>query len=93
MYVLVDNSFAWTRYCSAPEGQDTKFAAAKFLAFPSGMIRGALAAFGLDCVVSADIGVMPQCMCVLFAVATVHGCVLTTVIACRYFHCENKRLT
>ena len=34
----------------------------QFLAFPSGLIRGALSNFGLTCSVSADVLSMPKCM-------------------------------
>jgi Transport protein particle (TRAPP) component len=61
VYVLVDNTFAWIRYFSSPEGQDTKTAALRFLALPCGVIRGALASFGLDCIVTVDVITLPQC--------------------------------
>ena len=40
----------------------------QFLAFPCGLIRGALSNFGLTCSVSADVLSMPKCMydCYMF---------------------------
>lgn len=60
VYVLQDFNFRWTRFMSAPVGEDTKAHVLKYLILPCGMLRGALAAFGFDCVVNADIGGLPR---------------------------------
>lgn len=54
VYVLQDFSFRWVRYTSAPAGEDTKAHALRYLLFPCGLVRGCLAAFGLDASVNCD---------------------------------------
>ena len=86
VFVLVDNSFGWVRFFSAPEGQDTKAAALKHLAFPCGMVRGALASFGIDSMVSVEVTALPQCgppPTVLVCVCLVDSvCVCVCVCTC-----------
>ena len=62
VYVLVDNGFSWIRFFSAPEGQDTRGAVLQYMTLPCGVIRGALASFGLDCIVTVDIATLPTCV-------------------------------
>jgi len=44
------------------EKEPSVFVLFQFLAFPCGLIRGALSNFGLTCSVSADVLSMPKCM-------------------------------
>jgi hypothetical protein len=60
VYVLQDVAFRWTRYMSGPAAEDSKQLTLKFLIVPCGIIRGALAAFGLDAEVNADITGLPR---------------------------------
>lgn len=60
VFVLQDFNFRWVRYISAAPGEDTKVQTLKYVLFPCGLVRGALAAFGLDCAVNADISNMPR---------------------------------
>lgn len=75
VFVLQDFSYRWTRYLSPPAGgsghvQGAGAAAAappsgaelalKYLLFPCGLIRGALAAFGLAAAVNADASATPR---------------------------------
>ena len=62
MYVLKDNNFTWISLLSIhPEDGDVQREALKFLIFPCGIIRGALANLGLNCVVKADVSTPPAC--------------------------------
>lgn len=58
-YVLQDNNFQLLMQMS--DGKQYTEDAPKFLAFPCGLIRGALSNFGLVCSVSADVLSMPKC--------------------------------
>lgn len=95
VFVLVDNSFAWVRNHSSPEGGDTRSVVLRHLAFPCGMIRGALAAFGIDCVVTVEVNTPPQCArppssphcVVVYSMA-----VIVCVCVCRHVYGEGKRL-
>jgi hypothetical protein len=56
----MDVAFRWTRFMSGASAEDTKQLTLKYLIVPCGMIRGALAGFGLDCEVNADITGLPR---------------------------------
>ncbi|XP_068693095.1 trafficking protein particle complex subunit 6b-like [Montipora capricornis] len=58
-YVLQDNNFQLLTQMS--DGKQYTEDAPKFLAFPVGLIRGALSNLGLTCSVSADVLSMPKC--------------------------------
>jgi len=58
-YVLQDNNFQLLTQMS--DGKQYTEDAPKFLAFPSGLIRGALSNLGLTCSVTADVLSMPKC--------------------------------
>ena len=58
--MLQDFNFRWVRFLSAAPDEDTKQQTLKYLVFPCGLLRGALAAFGLDATVNADISAMPR---------------------------------
>ena len=60
VFVLQDFNFRWQRFVSAPAGEDTKHMALKYLVFPCGLIRGALAACDVDAHVSADLSAPPR---------------------------------
>ncbi|KAK2185066.1 hypothetical protein NP493_246g01006 [Ridgeia piscesae] len=59
VYVLQDNKFKLLTQLSS----DKQYleAAPQFLAFPCGLIRGALANFGIVSIVTAEVNVMPAC--------------------------------
>ncbi|KAI9347788.1 NO signaling/Golgi transport ligand-binding domain-containing protein [Zopfochytrium polystomum] len=62
VYVLTDNNFRWFSRMSAdgPPSETSKLAFAH-LAFPCGLIRGALANLGVVSVVIAEVSNIPQC--------------------------------
>jgi hypothetical protein len=60
VFVLTDFNFRWQRYVSAPAGEDTKHMALKYLVYPCGLIRGALAACDVDAHVNADLSATPR---------------------------------
>ncbi|KAL3874352.1 hypothetical protein ACJMK2_037380 [Sinanodonta woodiana] len=59
VYVLQDNRFRFLTHIS--NGKQYMEAAPKYLALPCGMIRGALANLGVNCVVTAEVSTMPAC--------------------------------
>ncbi|XP_074662189.1 trafficking protein particle complex subunit 6b-like [Tubulanus polymorphus] len=59
VYVLQDNKFRLLTQIS--NGKQYLEMAPKYLAFPCGLIRGALANLGIHCVVTADVTTMPAC--------------------------------
>ncbi|XP_069116622.1 trafficking protein particle complex subunit 6B-like [Argopecten irradians] len=59
VYVLQDNKFRFLTQISS--GKQYMDAAPKYLAFPCGMIRGALSNLGINCVVTAEVSAMPAC--------------------------------
>ncbi|KAJ3415637.1 Trafficking protein particle complex subunit 6B [Chytridiales sp. JEL 0842] len=62
VYVLTDNNFRWfARMSSDGTAVDTARQAFPHLAFPCGLIRGALANLGIVSVVIAEVATMPQC--------------------------------
>ena len=60
VFVLQDFNYRWVKFVSAPQGEDTRQAALKYLIFPCGVIRGALAACDVDASVNADISACPR---------------------------------
>mmetsp|Transcript_10630 Transcript_10630/g.12404 ORF Transcript_10630/g.12404 Transcript_10630/m.12404 type:complete len:164 (-) Transcript_10630:334-825(-) len=56
IFVLHDNKFRWLRHVSlaanTPQGSEL---VARYLVFPCGVVKGALASFGVPCEVTADI--------------------------------------
>ena len=65
-YVLRDTSFAWTQrlaqnLVAQPERVAPNALAADYLVLPCAVVRGALAALGLEATVSADATALPQC--------------------------------
>ncbi|KAI9105261.1 NO signaling/Golgi transport ligand-binding domain-containing protein [Phlyctochytrium arcticum] len=62
VYVLTDSNFRWmTRMSSDASPAELTRLAFAYLAFPCGLIRGALANLGVSSVVIAEVGTMPQC--------------------------------
>ncbi|PRP76924.1 trafficking protein particle complex subunit 6B [Planoprotostelium fungivorum] len=62
-YVLSDNKFRWLNKLSASSSNETKQAATKYLLFPCGLIRGALANLGVAATVSGEISPSsPSCV-------------------------------
>jgi hypothetical protein len=66
VYVLMDNRLRWLAKISpsAAAGRDAarvKAEATMYAHYPCGLIRGALAAFGIDASVSAEISTLPAC--------------------------------
>ncbi|KAI8814923.1 NO signaling/Golgi transport ligand-binding domain-containing protein [Cladochytrium replicatum] len=62
VYVLTDNSFRWFLRMSTEGGAaETSRRAFPYLAFPCGLIRGALANLGVASVVIAEVTNIPQC--------------------------------
>ncbi|KAI0211744.1 Trafficking protein particle complex subunit 6b [Lamellibrachia satsuma] len=59
VYVLQDNKFKLLTQLSS----DKQYmeAAPQFLAFPCGLIRGALSNFGIVSIVTAEVNIMPAC--------------------------------
>lgn len=65
IFVLQDFSYRWTRYLSPPAGAGAGAPSSaelslKYVLFPCGLIRGALAAFGLAAAVNADVSGTPR---------------------------------
>ncbi|KAL0972873.1 hypothetical protein UPYG_G00195890 [Umbra pygmaea] len=58
-YVLQDNKFSLLTQISS--GKQYLEDAPKYLAYSCGLVRGALSNLGMDCVVTADVSVMPSC--------------------------------
>ncbi|KAG9045343.1 Trafficking protein particle complex subunit 33 [Tulasnella sp. UAMH 9824] len=62
VYVLQDNAFKPLLRMSSPDGSADALRRAKiYLAFPVGVIRGALSRFGLNAVVTSEAVTLPQC--------------------------------
>jgi hypothetical protein len=61
VYVLQDYQFRWLSRFSSTDDEDAKREALKYLIFPCGLIRGALANLGVTAVVNADISTVPSC--------------------------------
>ncbi|KAI8812403.1 NO signaling/Golgi transport ligand-binding domain-containing protein [Cladochytrium replicatum] len=62
VYVLTDNNFRWFLRMSTEGGAaETSRQAFPYLAFPCGLIRGALANLGVASVVIAEVTNIPQC--------------------------------
>ncbi|KAL2887205.1 Trafficking protein particle complex subunit 6B [Ceratocystis lukuohia] len=59
VYVLTDNNFRPLSRMSAEAGGQAVLRAQPFLWFPCGIVRGALAAMGIDATVSADTSELP----------------------------------
>ncbi|BFZ07344.1 hypothetical protein BsWGS_10383 [Bradybaena similaris] len=59
VYVLQDNKFKFLVQMST--GKQYMESAPKYLAFPCGMIRGALSNLGVNCIVTAEVSAMPAC--------------------------------
>jgi hypothetical protein len=59
-FVLHDNDFKWFSHFSS-HGPWTREKAHNYVFFPSGIIRGALKAFGVNCVVTAEAKDIPAC--------------------------------
>jgi trafficking protein particle complex subunit 6 len=59
-FVLQDFNFRPVRHLSAGQGEDTKAASLKYVVLPCGMVRGAMAALGLECSVNADVSALPR---------------------------------
>uniref|UniRef100_A0A0B7A0W2 Trafficking protein particle complex subunit 6B n=1 Tax=Arion vulgaris TaxID=1028688 RepID=A0A0B7A0W2_9EUPU len=59
VYVLQDNKFKFLVQMST--GKQYMESAPKYLAFPCGMIRGALSNLGVNCIVTAEVSAMPSC--------------------------------
>jgi hypothetical protein len=60
VFVLQDFNYRWVRFVSAAPGESTAQAAVKYLLFPCGVIRGALAACDVEASVNADISQCPR---------------------------------
>lgn len=66
VYVLHDNKFRWLQQIS-PEisqsgGATVPPLATRYVVFPCGLIRGALAALGVQCTVTSEVPKLPSCM-------------------------------
>ncbi|RKO94198.1 transport protein particle component, Bet3 family protein [Blyttiomyces helicus] len=62
VYVLTDNNFRWFMRMSSDGGSaETSRQAFPYLAFPCGLIRGALANLGVVTVVIAEVTSIPSC--------------------------------
>lgn len=59
VYVLQDNKFRFLTQLS--NGKQYMDSAPMYLAFPCGMIRGALSNLGINCIVTAEVSAMPAC--------------------------------
>jgi hypothetical protein len=68
VFVLQDFNYRWVRFVSAGAGEDSRALALKYLVFPCGLIRGALAALDVDAAVNADVSASPR---VVFSVKVV----------------------
>ena len=60
VFVLQDFSFRLTRFISAGPAEDGKALVLKYMLLPCGLLRGALAAFGIDAAVNLDITSLPR---------------------------------
>lgn len=63
VFVLQDYAFRWLRHASPPAGAgaaDGPPALLRHTLFPAGLVRGALAALGLDVAVNVDISGLPR---------------------------------
>ena len=60
VYVLHDGGFRWARSLSGDPGDDSRALALKYFLVPCGLLRGALAAWGLDAVINVDISGLPR---------------------------------
>ncbi|KAJ3187080.1 Trafficking protein particle complex subunit 33 [Gaertneriomyces sp. JEL0708] len=60
VYVLTDNNFRWFLRMST-DNADISKQAFPYLAYPCGLIRGALANLGVPSVVIAEVSSIPQC--------------------------------
>ena len=62
VFVLQDLSYRWTRYLSPPSGSASTGPelALKYVIFPCGLVRGALAAFDVHASVNADVSASPR---------------------------------
>ncbi|KAJ7990359.1 hypothetical protein DPEC_G00299480 [Dallia pectoralis] len=58
-YVLQDNKFSLLTQLSS--GKQYLEEAPKYLAYSCGLVRGALSNLGMDCVVTAEVSLMPSC--------------------------------
>eukprot|EP01027_Heterolobosea_sp_BB2_P008903 GEZU01013192.1.p1 GENE.GEZU01013192.1~~GEZU01013192.1.p1 ORF type:complete len:142 (-),score=2.59 GEZU01013192.1:138-563(-) len=54
-FVLTDSKFRWLSRISAQTIDETQEAAAPFIIFPTGIIRGALSVLGVNAMVSAEV--------------------------------------
>eukprot|EP01114_Cavostelium_apophysatum_P007975 TRINITY_DN2020_c0_g1_i1.p1 TRINITY_DN2020_c0_g1~~TRINITY_DN2020_c0_g1_i1.p1 ORF type:complete len:168 (+),score=23.10 TRINITY_DN2020_c0_g1_i1:187-690(+) len=61
VFVLHDNKFRWLLKLSSASSAQTKAAAMRYLVFPCGLIRGALANLGVSAEVVAEITALPSC--------------------------------
>jgi hypothetical protein len=61
IYVLYDAKFRWLQKLSTSSSTLAKDAAARYLIFPCGLIRGALANLGVPCEVVAEVTTLPGC--------------------------------
>ncbi|XP_059138564.1 trafficking protein particle complex subunit 6B-like [Physella acuta] len=59
VYVLQDNKF--TLLVQMSTGIQYMESAAQYLAFPCGLIRGALSNLGVNCIVTAQVSAIPAC--------------------------------
>ncbi|ESO86177.1 hypothetical protein LOTGIDRAFT_220856 [Lottia gigantea] len=59
VYVLQDNRFKFLTQIS--NGKQYMESAPKYLAFPCGLLRGALSNLGVNCIVTAEVSAMPAC--------------------------------
>ncbi|KAK6181707.1 hypothetical protein SNE40_009510 [Patella caerulea] len=59
VYVLQDNKFKFLTQIS--NGKQFMESAPKYLAFPCGLLRGALSNLGVNCIVTAEVSAMPAC--------------------------------
>ena len=63
VFVLQDLNYRWTRYLSPPAGGPPSAGAEqalKYVLFPCGLVRGALAAFDVIATVTSDVSATPR---------------------------------
>ena len=60
VFVLQDMNFLWIKTCSTSDKQDTINQCTLYLAFPCGLLRGALAHLGVPATVTATVGTPSQ---------------------------------
>ena len=60
VFVLQDHAFRWAKFVSGGPGQDSRALALKYLLVPCGLLRGALAAWGLEAAVNVDVSQLPK---------------------------------